>query len=237
MARYGASSRSRPRSSGPRSPPPPPPRVAGEPAVSREPTMTPPLPAPDRRVGLIGRIVAGSARNPMLTILLAVALAAWGWYALRATPLDATPDLSDTQVIVLTEWPGQSPDLVENQVTYPVSSALLSTPKARVVRGQSSLGLSFVYVIFEDGTDLYWARSRVTEALARIAHELPSGVQPTLGPDATSVGWVLQYALKPTKSAYVARGPTVGSHPHKPMDHHDAQHERLADLRSFQDWN
>ena len=199
--------------------------------------MTPPLPQFESRVGMIGRIVAASARNPMLTIVLVTALAIWGWYALRATPLDATPDLSDTQVIVLTEWPGQSPDLVENQITYPVSSALLSTPKARVVRGQSSLGLSFVYVIFEDGTDLYWARSRVTEALARIAHELPSGVQPTLGPDATSVGWVLQYALKPTKPVYVARGPTLGSHPHKPMDHHDAAHERLADLRSFQDWN
>src|ERR1041384_2581074 len=199
--------------------------------------MTPPLPQFESRVGLIGRIVAMCARNPMLTIVAAAALALWGWYSLRTTPLDAIPDLSDTQALVPTEWPGQSPDLVENQVTYPVSSALLSTPKARVVRGQSSLGLSFVYVIFEDGTDLYWARSRVSEALARIGHELPSGVQPTLGPDATSVGWVLQYALKPTKLTYVARGPTVGSHPHKPMEHHDEAHERFADLRSFQDWN
>src|ERR1044071_1499591 len=146
--------------------------------------MTPPLPSPDRRVGLIGRIVAVSAHNPLLTILLAAALAVWGWYALRATPLDAIPDLSDTQVIVLTEWPGQSPDLVENQITYPVSSALLSTPRARVVRGQSSVGRSFVYVIFEVGTALYWARSRVGEPLARIEHELPSGARPTLGPDA-----------------------------------------------------
>src|SRR4030095_5140103 len=113
---------------------------------------TPPFPQLASRVGLIGRIVAASARNPMLTIVLAAALALWGWFALRAAPLDAIPDLSDTQVIVLTEWPGQSPDLVENQVTYPVSSALLSTPKVRVVRGQSFLGLSFVYVIFEDGT-------------------------------------------------------------------------------------
>ena len=199
--------------------------------------MTPPLPQFESRVGLIGRIVAASARNPMLTIVLVAALAVWGWYALRSTPLDAIPDLSDTQVIVLTEWPGQSPDLVENQVTYPVSSALLSTPRARVVRGQSSLGLSFVYVIFEDGTDLYWARSRVSEALARIEQELPSGVRPTLGPDATSVGWVLQYALKPVKPVYVAPKAKVGPHPHKPMDHHEDAHKRLANLRSFQDWN
>jgi copper/silver efflux system protein len=199
--------------------------------------MTPPLPQFESRVGLIGRIVAASARNPMLTIVLVVALAVWGWYALRSTPLDAIPDLSDTQVIVLTEWPGQSPDLVENQVTYPVSSALLSTPKARVVRGQSALGLSFVYVIFEDGTDLYWARSRVSEALARIEHELPSGVRPTLGPDATSVGWVLQYALKPVKPVYVASKPRVGPHGHKPTEHHEDAHKRLANLRSFQDWN
>src|SRR5215470_1494216 len=199
--------------------------------------MTPSLPPPDRHAGVIARIVAASARNPMLTIVLAVALAVWGWYALRATPLDAIPDLSDTQVIVLTEWQGQSPDLVENQVTYPVSSALLSTPKVRVVRGQSFLGLSFVYVIFEDGTDLYWARSRVSEALARIEHDLPAGVQPTLGPDATSVGWVLQYALKANKPVYVRPGPTVGSHRHKPTDHHDAAHQRLADIRSFQDFS
>src|SRR4051812_22580960 len=199
--------------------------------------MTPPLPSPDRRVGLIGRIVAGSARNPMLVILAAAALAVWGWYALRAAPLDALPDLSDTQVIVLTEWPGQSPDLVENQVTYPVSSALLSTPKVRAVRGQSFFGLSFVYLIFEDGTDQYWARSRVTEALARIEHELPAGAHPTLGPDATGVGWVFQYALKPRPTVYVQAAPKAGVHPSKAAMHHDDSHERLARLRSFQDWN
>ena len=199
--------------------------------------MTPPLPPLDRRVRVIGRIVAASARNPMLTIVLAAALAVWGWYALRAAPLDALPDLSDTQVIVLTEWPGQSPDLVENQVTYPVSSALLSTPRVRAVRGQSFFGLSFVYLIFEDGTDLYWARSRVTEALARIEHDLPAGARPTLGPDATGVGWVFQYALKPTPPVYVDPGPRVGAHQHGAAAHHVDTHERLATLRSFQDWN
>src|ERR1044071_6942940 len=141
--------------------------------------MTPSL--SDRRTSVIGRIVAASASHPMLTIALAAALALWGWYALRAAPLDAIPDLSDTQVIVFTEWPGQSPDLVESQVTYPVSSALLSAPRVRSVRGQSFFGLSFVYVIFDDGTDLYWARSRVTEALARIEHQLPGGARPALG--------------------------------------------------------
>jgi Cu(I)/Ag(I) efflux system membrane protein CusA/SilA len=199
--------------------------------------MTPPLPSPERRAGVIARIVAASAHNPMLTILLAAALAVWGWYALRAAPLDAIPDLSDTQVIVLTEWPGQSPDLVESQVTYPVSSALLSAPKVRAVRGQSFFGLSFVYLIFEDGTDLYWARTRVTEALARIEHELPAGVRPTLGPDATGVGWVFQYALKLTPPVYLTKAPKAGVHPHKGMGRHDETHERLAALRSFQDWN
>src|ERR1043165_4594773 len=169
--------------------------------------MTPPLPQFESRVGLIGRIVAVCARNPMLTLVAAAALAIWGWYSLRTTPLDAIPDLSDTQVIVLTEWPGQSPDLIENQITYPVSSALLSTPRARVVRGQSSLGLSFVYVIFEDGTDLYWARSRGSGALPGTGHERRGGVRPTLGRDARSVGWVLQSALQPTKPAYTARLP------------------------------
>ncbi|HEU4536202.1 MAG TPA: efflux RND transporter permease subunit, partial [Polyangiaceae bacterium] len=131
-----------------------------------------------RQDHVIGRVVAASARNPVLTIVLAAALAAWGWFALRRAPLDAIPDLSDTQVIVLTEWPGQSPDLVESQVTYPISSALLSAPKAQVVRGQSFFGLSFVYVIFEDGTDLYWARSRVLEYLNYASGRLPDGVAP-----------------------------------------------------------
>ncbi len=189
------------------------------------------------RSGLVARIVAASARNPLLTVALVAALSAWGWHALRETPLDAIPDLSDTQVIVLTEWPGQSPDLVEDQLTYPISSALLSAPKVQVVRGQSFFGLSFVYVIFEDGTDLYWARSRVVESLARIGSQLPAGTTPTLGPDATGVGWVFQYALRARPRVYKRPGPSVGSHRHKKTEHHGEEHVRLADLRSLQDWN
>ena len=131
----------------------------------------------------------------MVTILVAAAMGAWGYYALRAAPLDAIPDLSDTQVIVLTEWPGRSPDLVEDQVTYPISSSLLAAPKVKFVRGQSFFGLSFVYVIFEDGTDMYWARSRVLEYLSSASGDLPQDARPILGPDATGVGWVFQYAL------------------------------------------
>jgi copper/silver efflux system protein len=190
-----------------------------------------------RRNRFVARLVAGSAKNPLLTLVLVVALSAWGWFALRKAPLDALPDLSDTQVIVLTEWPGQSPDLVENQVTYPISSALLAAPKVKVVRGQSFFGLSFVYVIFEDNTDLYWARSRVVESLSRVGAELPAGAVPTLGPDATGVGWVFQYALKLKPRVYQRPGPAVGSHRHKKMARHDEVHERLADLRELQDWN
>jgi copper/silver efflux system protein len=145
--------------------------------------------------GVLGRVIAASARNPLLTVLLVAGLAVWGWMSLRRAPLDAIPDLSDAQVIVLTEWPGRSPDLVEDQITYPISAALLAAPGVEVVRGQSMFGLSFVYVIFEDGTDLYWARSRIMEYLSGVQARLPEGVTPTLGPDATGVGWVFQYAL------------------------------------------
>jgi copper/silver efflux system protein len=186
---------------------------------------------------LLARLVGASARRPALTIALVVALSAWGWYALRRAPLDALPDLSDTQVIVLTEWPGQSPDLVEDQVTYPISAALLSAPHVQVVRGQSFLGLSFVYIIFEDGTDLYWARSRVLESLARVQAELPSGARATLGPDATGVGWVFQYALKSRPPVFKRPGPALGSHRHKKVHRHSDEHERLARLRALQDWN
>ena len=145
--------------------------------------------------GLIARLIGASARNPFLVVLFAVAMGGWGWYSLRSAPLDAIPDLSDVQVIVFTEWQGRSPDIIEDQITYPVSSALLAAPKVKFVRGQSFFGLSFVYAIFEDGTDMYWARSRVLEYLSTVRAKLPEGVNPTLGPDATGVGWVFQYAL------------------------------------------
>jgi len=168
----------------------------------------------DTRTGLIARLIALSARNRVLTLLGVAAAFAWGVFSLRATPLDAIPDLSDVQVIVWAEWPGRGPDLVEDQLTYPVSTALLSAPRVHSVRGQSFFGLSLVYVIFEDGTDLYWARSRVLEYMDAAKARLPSGVTPTIGPDATGVGWVFEYALVDRSGK------------------HD-----LAELRSLQDWN
>ncbi len=169
---------------------------------------------PSAKSGLVGKMIAASGRRPVMTLLLVAALGAFGYYALLHTPLDAIPDLSDTQVIIFTEWQGQSPDLVEDQVTYPISTALLAAPKVKFVRGQSFFGLSFVYVIFEDGTDMYWARSRVLEYMNEVQAELPDGVQPTLGPDATGVGWVFEYALVDRSG-----------------------HQDLAELRSLQDWN
>ena len=172
------------------------------------------MPAESRRPGAIGWIIAGSARNPLITILLVGGLAVWGWFSLRRAPLDAIPDLSDAQVIIFTEWMGRSPDLVEDQITYPISSALVSAPGVKCVRGQSMFGMSFVYVIFDDGTDIYWARSRVLEYLNQTQAHLPAGVTPRLGPDATGVGWVFEYAL-------VDR---TGKHD-------------LQQLRALQDWN
>src|SRR5512143_11864 len=160
---------------------------------------------------MIAALIRGSARNPFLIGLTAFFLALAGLYAVSRVPLDAIPDLSDVQVIVYTEYPGQAPQVVEDLVTYPLTTAMLSVPKSRVVRGFSFFGVSFVYVIFEDGTDLYWARSRVLEYLNSATRRLPSGVAPSLGPDATGVGWVYQY---------VVRG---------------AQ-KNLAELRSIQDW-
>ncbi len=151
--------------------------------------------APSDTGGPLGAVIAASAKNPGLVVLACAGLAAAGAWALGEAPLDAIPDLSDVQVIVFTEWPGQSPDLVEDQVTYPISTGLLSAPKVRSVRGQSMFGMSFVYAIFEDGTDIYWARSRVLESLSSMSSRLPLGVTPTLGPDASGVGWVFQYAL------------------------------------------
>ncbi|HVV83378.1 MAG TPA: CusA/CzcA family heavy metal efflux RND transporter [Kofleriaceae bacterium] len=166
------------------------------------------------RTGVIGKIIAGSARNPLITILFIAGLGVWGWFSLKRAPLDAIPDLSDAQVIVFTEWMGRSPDLVENQITYPISTALTAAPGVKYVRGLSMFGMSFIYVIFEDGTDIYWARSRVLEYLNSAQGSLPEGVAPRLGPDATGVGWVFEYAL---------------------VDR-TGQHD-LAALRSIQDFN
>jgi Cu(I)/Ag(I) efflux system membrane protein CusA/SilA len=163
---------------------------------------------------MLRRIVEASARNPFLVALGVAGLLVWGVYAVPHTPLDAIPDLSDVQVIVFTDYPGQAPQVVEDQITYPLSTAMLAVPYAKVVRGYSFFGISFVYVIFEDGTDLYWARSRVLESLNFVSGRLPKGVAPTLGPDATGVGWVYEYAL-------VDR-----------TGRHD-----LAELRSIQDWH
>jgi Cu(I)/Ag(I) efflux system membrane protein CusA/SilA len=160
---------------------------------------------------MIARLITWSARNVMLVLIATAFAVAAGVWAVRTLPLDAIPDLSDTQVIVYTEYPGQAPQVVEDQVTYPLTTSMLTVPRSKVVRGFSFFGVSFVYVIFEDGTDIYWARSRVLEYLNAAAKRLPSGVTPTLGPDASGVGWVYQYAL-------------VG----KDMS--------LAALRSLQDW-
>lgn len=162
---------------------------------------------------MIARVIRWSIQNRFLVLLATVLLAAWGVVSLVRTPLDALPDLSDTQVIIRTTWPGQAPQLVENQVTYPLTTTMLSVPGARVVRGYSFFGDSYVYVLFKDGTDLYWARSRVLEYLNQVQSRLPPGAASALGPDATGVGWIYQYAL-------IDR---TGSHD-------------LAQLRSLQDW-
>lgn len=144
---------------------------------------------------MLERIIEASVKNRFLVIIFTILIALGGIYTMLNTPVDAIPDLSDVQVIILTEYPGQAPELVENQVTYPLTSAMLAVPFAKVVRGYSFFGLSFVYIIFEDGTDLYWARSRVLEYLNFVSSRLPQGVNPTLGPDATGVGWVYEYVL------------------------------------------
>ncbi|MBN8980960.1 MAG: efflux RND transporter permease subunit [Rhizobiales bacterium] len=161
---------------------------------------------------MIARLISWSSRNLMLVMIGVVFVVAGGLYALKHLPLDAIPDLSDTQVIVYTEYPGQAPQVVEDQVTYPLTTAMLTVPKSKVVRGFSFFGVSFVYIIFEDGTDIYWARSRALEFLNSAATRLPAGVTPTLGPDATGVGWVYQYALQ-------------------------SKDLSLAETRTLQDWN
>ncbi len=144
---------------------------------------------------MIRRIIEFSARNRLAVIVAVAAAAVFAFVTLRSIPLDAIPDLSDTQVIVYSRW-DRSPDLVEDQVTYPIVTALLGTPRVKAVRGFSDFGFSFVYVVFQDGTDIYWARSRVVELLAKVEDAMPSGVRPEIGPDATGVGWVFQYALR-----------------------------------------
>ena len=144
---------------------------------------------------MIERLIFWCTRNRVLVFIGAVALAIWGAWAMLRTPLDAVPDISDVQVIVATEWAGRSPDLIEDQITYPLVTALVPTPRVKAVRGFTDFGISYVYVIFDDATDIYWARSRVVEYLQGIRGQLPEGVNPTMGPDATGVGWVFQYAL------------------------------------------
>lgn len=144
---------------------------------------------------MIERVIRASVENRVLVLFGALLLAIAGIVAVLKTPVDALPDLSDVQVIIKTDYSGQAPEIVENEVTYPISTTMLSVPGASTVRGFSLFGTSFVYVLFEDGTDLYWARSRVLESLNSAAGKLPSGVTPELGPDATGVGWIYQYAL------------------------------------------
>lgn len=163
---------------------------------------------------MIARLIEYSARNRFFVFLMMAFLGGWGYWSLTKTPLDAIPDLSDTQVIIFTEWPGRSPDLVEDQITYPISSTLLAAPRVQAVRGFSFLGASFIYVIFEDGTDIYWARTRVLEYLQAVRAKIPQEVNPVLGPDATSVGWGFMYALKC-----------------------DTGEHDLSQIRSFQDYN
>ncbi|NND72009.1 MAG: efflux RND transporter permease subunit, partial [Rhodothermales bacterium] len=145
---------------------------------------------------MLEKLIEISVRNRVLVLVVTVIVAAGGIYSLINTPVDAIPDLSDVQVIIFTEYPGQAPQVVEDQVTYPLTTAMLSVPFAKTVRGYSFFGLSFVYIIFEDDTDVYWARSRVLEYLNYVSSRLPSNVTPTIGPDATGVGWVFQYALQ-----------------------------------------
>src|SRR6202165_3709949 len=163
---------------------------------------------------MIERIIDWCAANRFLVFTGTVILTVWGIWAMTRTPLDAVPDISDVQVIVSTEWMGRSPDLIEDQITYPIVSALISTPKVKAVRGFTDFGISYVYVIFQDGTDMYWARSRVVEYLQGIRGQLPEDTNPVIGPDATGVGWVYEYAL---------------------VD--ETGKQSLADLRSFQDWH
>lgn len=148
----------------------------------------------NNRTGVIEKIIEFSARNRFLIFVMSIVATIGGWSALQSIPVDAIPDLSETQVIIYSRW-DRSPDIIEDQVTYPIISAMLGAPKVKDIRGFSDFGFSYVYVIFEDGTDPYWARSRTLEYLSKITPQLPDGVRTELGPDATGVGWIFQYAL------------------------------------------
>src|SRR3979409_1374505 len=161
---------------------------------------------------LISRIIDFSVRHKLGVVAMTAVACIAGWWAMFTLPLDATPDLSDTQVIIYSHW-DRSPDIIEDQVTYPIVTAMLGAPHVKTVRGYSDFGYSYVYVIFADGTDLYWARTRVLEYLSSVLPRLPDGVKTELGPDASALGWIYQYALVDTS----------GKH-------------SLADLRSYQDW-
>ena len=160
---------------------------------------------------IIEGIIEGSMRNRLLVVLASMGIMAFGIHTLFTLPVDAIPDLSDVQVIIIADYPGQSPQIVEDQVTYPLTTAMLSVPYVKNVRGYSFFNFSMVYLLFEDGTDIYWARSRVLEYLNQAAQRMPAGVTPRLGPDATGLGWVFQYTLQ-------------------------SEEHNLAELRSLQDW-
>ena len=162
---------------------------------------------------MIGKLIELSARNRLIVFIITGLVLIWSVWTIRKTPLDALPDLSDVQVIIFTEWMGRSPNLIEDQITYPIVTTFLGAPKVKLVRGFTMFGMSFVSVIFQDGTDLYWARSRTLEYLSKIQGQLPEGVTPIIGPDATGVGWVFEYALIDESGKY-----------------------NLQDLRTFQDW-
>src|SRR6201993_3446472 len=161
---------------------------------------------------MINRVIGFSVRNKFLIFAFVAAACLWGGGSMVPLPLDATPDLSETQVIILSRW-DRSPDIIEDQVTYPIISAMTGAPKVKTVRGISDFGFSYVYVIFEEGTDIYWARSRTLEYLSSVTSRLPQGVKTEIGPDATGLGWVFQYVLKDTSGKHT-----------------------LAELRSYQDW-
>src|SRR4029077_1792303 len=161
---------------------------------------------------MINRLIGASVRNKFLVFAFVAAACIWGSWSMMHLPLDATPDLSETQVIILSRW-DRSPDMIEDQVTYPIISAMTGAPKVRTVRGISDFGFSYVYVIFDEGTDIYWARSRTLEYLSSVTARLPQGVKTEIGQDATGLGWVFQYVLK-----------------------YESGKLSLAELRSYQDW-